>query len=1183
MAGRGRGYAGQYNPQMAYPQAQNFRPNPPNGRGMPNMPYQGRQQGPYPGSPSLAARSPAIMNANPVTPNMGQVQMMPGQHNGYPPYMGGPQVNRHFLSSDSLAPRGRGRDRGGRAGQRKGRGASNFSSSTLREDGIFGEPHFSRDPASEYYKSPSLPAVAVHVAPLLPPSDLSPESGNFEQFLTMKTQGHVVYQADPSIQAMYQQQWMQQQQQMQGYMPPQSPRPPFAQGPSAPHMQHTYSGQGQPYQQSQPLSRTPSQMSGTDRPNSSLGQPQTSSLVSPSGPPPLNRQTGSPAPKPSFTVPPKKNAAVVIKNAQGDIVSFSKPTPASAHATPSPVKPATPPAAPPTGQAGSTPDPVQSHPDNANTAKINEEKKKELQETFAKKVAEARQDTEDSEKQAVAAKEKEASDAQEAAAKEAEAKDLAAKEAEAKAAQAKEAEAEAARIREAEAKEAEAAKAREAEAAKAKEAEAARAKAEAAAREAQEQEAKKKADAEAEQTGREVPRADKTDEDDEIDYDAIEAEFAAQEAAEEAREAEYQRKKEAEREAQKQREREEEEAFEANMKRMEREAEEREEALLKKRAEGGSDSEGDSKKLFASLRVHGAHSPDSNTSPIIQTPAESGTATPVSDVSMGPPARGKKDRKPAELTLNTSKAVEPPQPSAALKSLQSARFLEDPRSVEYPSTIASPNPALNKNAPADKKFKYDKEFLLQFQSVFKEKPSLDWDARVRETLGDGGESTASARPSSARTPAGMGSRSVSNRPSVVPGSFGQMGTFGAPPRTGPTQLPPGPTSTQRFAMSNPPGPNQRNPMQNPFEAFGRPQGAPLTAASMSRTASANVLGGIPPSPRVGGATRGSTRDGSKRGKQSNRRQEEEDSKMPLTAGMDVGTIKVSQTGWKARSLAGPSLAGPALGGDGLLPPDVVQRKVKSNLNKMTPEKFDKISDQILEIAAQSKDESDGRTLRQVIQLTFEKATDEAHWASMYAMFCKRMLESMSPDIKDENIKDKHGQVVTGGNLFRKYLLNRCQEEFERGWKVNLPPKLEGQTEEAAMLSDEYYIAAAAKRRGLGLVKFIGELYKLGMLTERIMHECVKKLLDYDGMPDEAEIESLTSLLKTVGKDLDDPRSKAQPRMDAYFERMQAIMDMPELPSRLKFMIMVSVLVYPTVVVCPCQNPLANRFCVLLRT
>src|SRR5205814_7468775 len=171
------------------------------------------------------------------------------------------------------------------------------------------------------------------------------------------------------------------------------------------------------------------------------------------------------------------------------------------------------------------------------------------------------------------------------------------------------------------------------------------------------------------------------------------------------------------------------------------------------------------------------------------------------------------------------------------------------------------------------------------------------------------------------------------------------------------------------------------------------------------------------------------------------------------------------------------------------------------------------------------------------------------------------METIDPNITDPTVLNKDGHPLTGGQLFRKYLLNRCQEEFERGWKTNLPEKPEGEpgdakTDEAAMQSAEYYIAAAAKRRGLGLVQFIGELYKLGMLTERIMHECVKKLLDYDGVPDEAEIESLTGLLKTVGANLDDPRSKAQPRMDAYFERMQVIMEMPELPSRLRFMIMV---------------------------
>jgi translation initiation factor 4G len=233
---------------------------------------------------------------------------------------------------------------------------------------------------------------------------------------------------------------------------------------------------------------------------------------------------------------------------------------------------------------------------------------------------------------------------------------------------------------------------------------------------------------------------------------------------------------------------------------------------------------------------------------------------------------------------------------------------------------------------------------------------------------------------------------------------------------------------------------------------------------------------------------------------------------------------------------------------------MVQRKVKAALNKMTPENFEKISEQILTIAGQSKNEQDGRTLRQVIQLTFEKATDEAHWASMYAKFCKRMLETMSPEIRDENILDKQGNVVSGGALFRKYLLNRCQEEFERGWKVDLPEQKEGKAGEAALLSEEYYIAAAAKRRGLGLVQFIGELYKLGMLTERIMHECVRKLLEFTGMPDEAEIESLTKLLKTIGGNLDST-DKGRAFMEAYFQRIDGIVHLDNLPSRLMFMLM----------------------------
>jgi translation initiation factor 4G len=271
--------------------------------------------------------------------------------------------------------------------------------------------------------------------------------------------------------------------------------------------------------------------------------------------------------------------------------------------------------------------------------------------------------------------------------------------------------------------------------------------------------------------------------------------------------------------------------------------------------------------------------------------------------------------------------------------------------------------------------------------------------------------------------------------------------------------------------------------------------------------------------------------------------------MPLTSGVDLKPIERTASGWTPHSLQRNAAPPPS----GHLPPDIVQRKVKAALNKMTPEKFDKISDQVLEIAGQSKDEQDGRTLRQVIQLTFEKACDEQHWSSMYAKFCARMLSTMSTEIRDENVVNKSGEPIVGGALFRKYLLNRCQEEFEKGWEINLPDKPEGEGE-AALLSEEYYIAAAAKRRGLGLIQFIGELYKLGMLTLRIMHECVLKLLDFEGAPDESAVESLSKLLNTIGGTM--AQHETGPKMLAmYFDRIEKIKDMEGLPSRQKFMLL----------------------------
>ncbi|PYH43173.1 putative eukaryotic translation initiation factor subunit eIF-4F [Aspergillus saccharolyticus JOP 1030-1] len=942
------------------------------------------------------------------------------------------------------------------------------------------------------YRRPSLSPIYASTAkaplPPIPSINLAPESGDFEQCLMLMKSNQAYPGYDPTAYSYYPGYPMAGVQ----YMAPPSPQPrpgmPF--NPQAPYMQSQYPVQ--PPSQGTSLSRTPSQMSN-DRPGSSLGQGQP-----PAGPPgtghahTASRSSNSPGPaKTPFFTPAKKSSAIVIKDpGSGAVKTFEKAPASPARITPSPVKIATPTSTPPP-RTGSSADHARTE---SKSIKTDEEKKQELKEAVRQKIEqEEAEQRRKAEEEAAAAQRKK--DEEEEAARKKEEEEVARKKQE---------------------EEEEAAK-------KAADEEAARKKLEELSLKDKPAETKAEEPAKpAESTPAPAPA-----DDDEIDYDAIEREMAEIEAKEREAEAAYYAKKQAEKEEKERKEKEEREAYEANMKQAEREAEAIEEARAKKR-EGGVVSEEDQKKkdLFASLKKGGFSATETST--------ESGTATPASD--MGPPAKPASalKQKPAALKLETSKAIEPPQPSAAMKSLHSARLIDDLSKITYPESIASPNPALNANAPTDRKFHYNKEFLLQFQNVFKEKPSIDWDLRVRETVGD----SDSSRPQSARTP--MASGRQSSRPGLGQGF--PMGNFGQPGNR--HSLPPGTTSEQRFAMSR-----QASAVGTPFGSFGRglSVGGPI-----GRTNSTPMHPGMP-SPRPGSG-RSATRNSSKRDKQQAKKEEDMAKSMPLTAGKEVEALQVSTTGWKPRSIGQAATAGPTPAGSAHLPPDVVQRKVKAALNKMTPENFDRISGQILEIVSQSKDESDGRTLRQVIQLTFEKATDEAHWASIYAKFCKSMLESMSPEIKDENIHDKNGNVVAGGSLFRKYLLNRCQEEFERGWKVNLPPKPEGQTEEAAMMSDEYYKAAAAKRRGLGLVKFIGELYKLGMLTERIMHECVKKLVDYEGMPDEAEVESLTSLLRTIGASLD-ASERGHAMMDAYFQRISLMMQTPGLPSRLRFMLM----------------------------
>lgn len=64
-----------------------------------------------------------------------------------------------------------------------------------------------------------------------------------------------------------------------------------------------------------------------------------------------------------------------------------------------------------------------------------------------------------------------------------------------------------------------------------------------------------------------------------------------------------------------------------------------------------------------------------------------------------------------------------------------------------------------------------------------------------------------------------------------------------------------------------------------------------------------------------------------------------------------------------------------------------------------------------------------------------------------------------------------------------------------------------------------------RKRSLGNIRFIGELFKLKMLSETIMHECITRLLRSSS--DEEALECFGKLITTTGKDLDTPKARVK--------------------------------------------------------
>ena len=185
--------------------------------------------------------------------------------------------------------------------------------------------------------------------------------------------------------------------------------------------------------------------------------------------------------------------------------------------------------------------------------------------------------------------------------------------------------------------------------------------------------------------------------------------------------------------------------------------------------------------------------------------------------------------------------------------------------------------------------------------------------------------------------------------------------------------------------------------------------------------------------------------------------------------------------------------------------------------------------------------------------------DEPEFSVAYAKMCEVL--------KGKTVKKEEGKEQKTSD-FRVRLITRCQQEFQRDYMADFD-KTKYEAELAAAETEEakkeLMMAFEAKerkarKRSLGNIRFIGELYKLEMLRDAIMHDIIKKLIV---QIDEESLECLCWLLRTIGSDLD---KKTQIKLannkgnntfksfDEYFADMEQITKSKNIPSRVRFML-----------------------------
>lgn len=270
---------------------------------------------------------------------------------------------------------------------------------------------------------------------------------------------------------------------------------------------------------------------------------------------------------------------------------------------------------------------------------------------------------------------------------------------------------------------------------------------------------------------------------------------------------------------------------------------------------------------------------------------------------------------------------------------------------------------------------------------------------------------------------------------------------------------------------------------------------------------------------------------------------------------DPATLRLLVSADNMRSIASRTLA------DTLR--SVVHTEVAALLEKLTTDTTSPIAHEITQWIDLTMGDSDCAIVIQVIDLVYDKATNDRGSARVCGLLCRQLIDTISAKILRHGDENYKMQTIDGGYFFRDRLLRRYFTEVESVClKMNsaTPSSKKSSTCTALKTSsqrvtdlilcsdaaaeipsgDEEDALSAAHERGCAAVRFIGELAVAGIFSNTKALGYLNKLVPENTALSDPQIRFVCAFLLTAGPCLHRADHNARTRMDRYISFVKAV-------------------------------------------